>query len=204
VKPRRAALFGGTFDPVHKAHVALARSALDDLGLERVLWVPAGRPWQKAHRITAAEHRVAMLRLALGDEPRYAIDMIEVERAGASYTLDTVQALHAREPETEWVLLMGRDQYAGLHTWDRWRELLALVVLAVANRPGPQPAVDPEVLRHPHRVLPLDMLDISSTDIRQRVAAGQDISQLVPPEVARYIARHGLYRDATAAPAAAG
>jgi nicotinate-nucleotide adenylyltransferase len=115
-----------------------------------------------------------------------------------------VRALHAREPDTEWVLLIGHDQYASLHTWDRWRDLLGLVVLAVANRLGPQPPVDPEVLRHPHRVLPLDMLDISSTDIRQRVAAGGDISQLVPPEVARYIDHHGLYRDAVLAPAAAG
>jgi nicotinate-nucleotide adenylyltransferase len=108
-----------------------------------------------------------------------------------------VLALAAREPDNEWVLLIGQDQYAGLHTWRGWRELLALVTLAVANRPGALAAPAPEVLALPHRAVPLSMLDISATDIRARVAAGRDITTLVPAEVAGYIARHGLYRNAT-------
>ena len=123
------------------------------------------------------------------------LDRIELARSGPSYTLDTVRALAAAEPATEWVLLIGADQYAGLHTWKDWRELLSRVTLAVANRPGPQKGPDAEVLRHPHRAVPLPMLDISSTDIRQRARAGQDISQLVPPAVARYIDSHALYRS---------
>jgi nicotinate-nucleotide adenylyltransferase len=193
-------LLGGTFDPVHKAHLALAHAALDNLALDAVHWVPAGQPWQKDNSVTAAAHREAMLRLAIGGEPRFVLDRIELERAGPSYTIDTVRALRAREPGTQWVLLIGQDQHARLHTWAHWRELLGLVQLAVAGRPGTPPAADAQVLRHPFLNVPLPLLDIASTDIRQRVASGQDISALVPPEVARYIGSHGLYAR-TASPA---
>jgi nicotinate-nucleotide adenylyltransferase len=194
---KRAALFGGTFDPVHHAHLALARSALAALALDEVRWVPAGRPWQKDRIVTPTLHRVTMLELALAGEPRFVIDRIELAREGPSYTLDTVRALHAAEPATAWTLLIGQDQYAGLHTWIGWQELLGLVDLAVANRPGVVVRPDPEVQRYPHRMVPLPMLDISATDIRERVAEGRDISQLVPPEVARYIETNRLYRGAT-------
>ena len=191
---KRVGLFGGTFDPVHNAHVALAHAALSGLALDEVRWVPTGHSWQKDRRATPALHREAMVRLAMGGEPRFVLDRIELERAGPSYTLDTVRQLHAAEPGTEWVLIIGQDQYAGLHTWRDWPELLALVTLAVANRPGQRAAPPAEVLAHPHRAVPLAMLDISATDIRQRVAAGADISHLVPPQVARYIETHRLYR----------
>jgi nicotinate-nucleotide adenylyltransferase len=162
-----------------------------------VRWVPVGQPWQKARRITSAEHRVAMLELALAAEPRFVLERIELERAGPSYTIDTVEALAAAEPATEWVLLIGQDQYAGLHTWRGFEQLLARVTLAVANRPGVTQPPHESVRRVPHRVVPLPMLDISATEIRARVAAGRDISRLVPPEVARYIDQHGLYRAGT-------
>jgi nicotinate-nucleotide adenylyltransferase len=191
---RRVGLFGGSFDPVHYAHVALARAALAELRLDEVRWVPAGQAWQKARPLTAAVHREAMLRLALAGEPRFVLDRIEIERAGPSYTLDTVRALAAAQPGTQWFLIIGHDQYAGLHTWSGWQELLALVTLAVANRPGQAREVHEDVRRVSHRVVPLPMLDISATQVRERVAAGQDISTLVPPEVARYIDSHRLYR----------
>ncbi len=197
---RRAGLFGGTFDPVHNAHVALAHAALDGLTLDEVRWVPTGQPWQKDRRITPAAHREAMVRLAIEGEPRFVLDRIEIERDGPSYTLDTVRALRAAHPGVEWVLIIGQDQYAGLHTWRDWPQLLALVTLAVANRPGVATAPHADVRAHPHRAVPLPMLDISATDVRARVAAGLDIAQLVPPQVARYIETHGLYR----APGAGG
>ena len=146
--PERLGLFGGSFDPVHRAHVALAQQALHTLQLDRVLWIPAGQPWQKARPMTAAQHREAMLRLALQGEPRYEIDR---------------------------------------------RELLQHVTLAVASRPGAAAAPAPEVQRHGHVPLPMTEQDIAATDIRARVAAGQGIDHLVPPEVARYIDSHGLY-----------
>ena len=195
----RIAIFGGTFDPPHRAHLALAHAALDALTLAEVRWVPTGRPWQKVlggRAITPAAHRVAMVEAAIrgeGGDSRFVLERIEVDRAGPSYTIDTVDALAAREPGHEWVLLIGQDQYAGLHTWRGWRDLLACVTLAVANRPGVASEPAPEVRALPHRVVPLPMLDISATDIRARVGAGLGIAELVPAEVAGYIARHALY-----------
>jgi nicotinate-nucleotide adenylyltransferase len=190
----RLGLFGGTFDPPHNAHLALARAAQGVLKLDALRWIPAGSPWQKARSITSAAHREAMVRLAIDGESGFVLDRVELEREGPSYTLDTVNALHAQQPQAELFLVIGADQYAGLHTWRGWQALLGLVTLAVANRPGPMPAVHPEVLRFAHRVVPLPMLDISATDIRARVALGSPIDLLVPPAVASYISRHGLYR----------
>lgn len=192
---RRIGLFGGTFDPVHRAHLALAQSALGALQLDELRWIPTGQPWQKGRDITPAQHRAAMVALAIEGEPRFTLSRIEVDRQGPSFTLDTVRELAAAEPDAEWVLLIGGDQYAGLHTWHDWPELLARVSLAVANRPGVRLAPDPAVQQHPHRVVPLPMLDVSSTDIRHRVKTGADISQLVPSQVARYIETHRLYRS---------
>ena len=191
----RLGLFGGTFDPPHNAHVALARAALHELQLDALHWVPAGQPWQKTRTITCAAHREAMVRCAIDGEPRFVLDRIELERQGPSYTLDTVKALLAGHAKAQLFLIIGADQYAGLHTWRGWQELLGLVTLAVANRPGPMPPVDAEVLRTPHRVVPLPMLDISATDIRARVARGLPIDLLVSPAVARYIKTNALYRS---------
>ncbi len=192
---KRLGLFGGTFDPPHNAHVALARAALDVFQLDALHWIPAGQPWQKARMISAAVHREAMVRAAIDGEPRFVLDRIELEREGPSFTLDTVRALRLQHAQAELFLVIGADQYAGLHTWRDWPELLGLVTLAVANRPGPMPPVDAEVLRTPHRVVPLPMLDISATDIRARVARGLPIDSLVPPAVARYIEINTLYRS---------
>ena len=192
---KRLGLFGGTFDPPHNAHVALARAALDEFQLDALHWIPAGQPWQKARTITDAVHREAMVSAAIDGEPRFVLDRIETRRAGPSFTLDTVRALRLQHPQAELFLIIGADQYAGLHTWRDWQDLLGLVALAVANRPGPMPPVDAEVLRTPHRVVPLPMLDISATDIRSRVARGLPIDKLVPPAVARYIETNTLYRS---------
>jgi len=194
----RVGLFGGTFDPVHTAHVMLAQAALQALRLDQVRWIPAGQPWQKTREVTAAVHREAMVRLAVAGEARFVLDRIEIQRSGPSYTLDTVKALAEAWPQTEWFLIIGADQYASLHTWVDWRDLLGRVVLAVANRPGKLPTVQSEVLAFPHQAVPLPMLDISSTDVRERTNRGADISALVPPDVARYIETHRLYRGPAA------
>ena len=191
----RLGIFGGSFDPVHNAHVALARLALSALRLDELLWVPAGQPWQKQRHITAAADREAMVRLAIEGEPRFALSRIELERSGASYTIDTVRALRAARPDAQWYLVIGQDQYAGFHTWNGWQELLDLVTLAIADRPDATHSVDPQVLAVPHATVALPMMDVSSTDIRARVENGQGIADLVPEPVARYIARHRLYRD---------
>ena len=190
----RIGIFGGSFDPVHRAHVALATLALEALALDELCWVPAGQPWQKARVLTPAVHREAMLRLAIAGEPRFTLSRCEIERAGASYTLDTVRALQAARPAARWTLLIGQDQYAAFHTWEGWQDLLGLVTLAVANRPGAPLLADAAVQQVPHEAVALPMMDISSTDIRARMARGEGIADLVPESVARYIDRHRLYR----------
>ncbi|HZV91843.1 MAG TPA: nicotinate-nucleotide adenylyltransferase [Caldimonas sp.] len=191
----RVGLFGGSFDPVHNAHVALARTALEQLGLDELRWIPVGRPWQKARRLASGADREAMVRLAIAGEPRFVLDRSELRRRGVSFTLDTVRELAAARPDDERILVIGQDQYASLHTWRDWKELLGAVTLAVANRPGAGLAINPQIAAVAHRPVMLPMMDISSTEIRRRVAAGEPIAGLVPPAVASYIEQHRLYRD---------
>lgn len=191
---RRVGLFGGSFDPVHNAHLALAELALAQLQLDELRWIPAGQPWQKTRRLTDAADREAMVRLAIAAEPRFVLDRVELRRSGVSYTLDTVRELNGAEPGTEWFLILGQDQYARLHTWRDWRELLGLVTLAIANRPDVVPIVNAQIARaRRHRIVTLPMMDISSTEVRRRVAAGEPIADLVPAPVASYIGRRRLY-----------
>jgi nicotinate-nucleotide adenylyltransferase len=166
----RLGIFGGSFDPVHNAHLALARMALGALQLDELLWVPAGQPWQKSRHLTSAQDREAMLRLAIADEPRFVLSRIELERAGPSYTLDTVRTLQAERPDAQWFLVIGQDQYAGFHTWHGWAELLARLTLAIAARPEAGAAIDPQVLAVPHEAVALPMMDVSSTDIREHLS----------------------------------
>lgn len=200
---RRIGLFGGSFDPVHNAHLALARQARDELRLDELRWVPAGNPWQKARAMTPAAQRAAMLELAIAGEPRFVIEQCELQRQGPSYTLETVRELQQRAPGAAWFLVIGQDQYRNLHTWHGFEELLQRVTLAVARRPGATEeggadgAVDPRVRAAPMQPLALPPMPISASGIRARVAAGQDISALVPPAVALYIRQQGLYRAAT-------
>ncbi len=193
---RRVGLFGGSFDPVHNAHLALARSALEALALDAVYWIPAGLAWQKAAAATPAAQRAEMVGLAIAGEPRFRLEPCEIERPGASYTIETVLELGRREPQTRWFLLLGHDQLARLTTWHRWRELLGLAELCVANRAGECPRLPPELaaLQVPVNEVPLPAMPVSSTAIRDRAAAGLDIASLVPAPVARYIDMHGLYR----------
>jgi nicotinate-nucleotide adenylyltransferase len=195
--PRRIGLFGGSFDPVHVAHLALARQALDELRLDELRWVPVGQAWQKTRAMTPATHREAMLKLAIAGEPRFVLDRREIERPGPSYTVETVRELQAAEPQAEWFLIIGADQYAGLHTWHGFDELLRRVTLAVALRPGAPAEADPRVRAAPMLRLNLPPTAVSATDIRARAAAGADIAALVPPAVADYIDHHRLYRSET-------
>ncbi len=200
----RIGVFGGSFDPPHLAHRALAEAACDTLALDALMCVPAGAPWQKSDRVLApAAHRVAMLQALLIDLPRCQIDEREVRREGPSYSVDTVgelagewpRSVAANRPGATLFLVIGQDQYARLDTWHRWRDLLALCTLAVAARAG-EPVQAPVALRAvPHQlaVLPMPRLDISASDIRARVAQGLPVGPLVGEPVARYIARHALY-----------
>jgi nicotinate-nucleotide adenylyltransferase len=176
-------ILGGTFDPVHNAHLALARAALDTLGLETILWMPTGSPKYRAPARTSAAHRVAMLKLSIAGEPRYVIDERELAPSHSGYTVDTLKSLGGRP-----VLLLGADQYAKFETWHRWREILELADIAVCARPGWSAPGGRA------RLVPMEPLAISASDIRTRLARGEDVSAMVPAKVLAYIRQHGLYR----------
>ena len=194
---RRVGLFGGSFNPPHLAHRALARVARDTLGLDELRWLPAGAPWQKpAQDLAPAADRAAMVRLLLADEPGMQLDERELHRAGPSYTRDTVAEVRQEQPGAELWLVIGQDQYANLATWRDAAQWRALVRFAVAARDGqpPRPPTGWDASNHQRVVLPLPEHPISATRIRQMIAAGQPVSSLVGLEVARYIDQHRLYR----------
>ena len=195
---RKVGLLGGSFDPPHLAHLALGRCAMQSLGLDELRWLPARAPWQKVGRdMASAQHRLAMLQLLLADEPASVIDSCELERDGLTYTVDTVRALRAAMPDTDWFLVIGQDQYARFDTWQGWPELLASLSLAVAGRDGLVPTPPAALRLHAHRVVPLGLprLDISASLVRERCAKGQAIAPLVGERVAGYIDQHRLYAD---------
>lgn len=198
----RLGILGGTFDPVHRGHLALAAAARDELRLGRVLFVPAGQPWRKAEgSITADEHRVAMLRGALEAERGFEIATLELERAGPSYTVDTLEALRAGGPGNEMFFILGEDAVADLPNWVRPERILELAKLAVARRSGGHSeAVEEAARRLPglaERVvwLAMPLVEVSATEIRERVRRGLPIGGMVLPAVEAYIREQGLYRE---------
>ncbi len=182
-------ILGGSFDPVHNAHLAVARAALERLSLEHIVWIPGGTPPHRAAPLASAAQRIAMLGLATAGEPRYSIDTRETAKAAPGYTVETLEALRAElGPRADLVLLIGADQYARLETWHRWQDLYALARIAVFARPGLDLTPSERVT-----IVPIVPLDISSSAIRARVAAGDPPRGLLPDAVLDYIGREGLY-----------
>lgn len=182
----RVGVFGGTFDPVHVGHLAIANAALDELALDRVIFVPAKRSPLKDRAPTATEaDRLAMLRAALAGEPRFAVSTAELERTGPSYTVDTLDALRR---EGDLYLIVGSDAYADFPRWRDPERIRALATVVVAARPGaPNAPRDVKVLDSP-------LMDISSRELRARAARGRSLRYLVPEGALRYIEEHRLYR----------
>lgn len=182
-------ILGGSFDPVHNAHLAIARTALAALPLDRVLWIPSGTPPHRSAPLAGAAQRIAMLELAIATEPRFSIDAREIEKSTPGYTVETLEELRADlGAQAELVLLIGADQYARLDTWHRWRDLYALARIAVFARPGLEVPASDRVT-----IVPSTPLDISSSAIRARIAAGESPRGLLPDAVLDYIGRAGLY-----------
>jgi nicotinate-nucleotide adenylyltransferase len=194
-------VLGGTFDPVHAGHLLLGESAREELGLDRVIFMPAGQPWRKASRqITTIEHRLAMLRLAVQDNPAFEVSAIEARRRGPSYTAETLAELRDAHPGAQLFLILGEDALADLPNWYNPPRILELATIAVAARTGEGPN-----LREAERLMPglaaraawlrMPIIEISATGIRERVRLGLSIRYRVPPAVEAYIRDHGLYRD---------
>jgi len=184
------ALFGGSFDPVHVAHLIVAEAAADALGV-RVRFLPAReQPFKRAAHRATPEQRAAMLDLAVRGNPRFAVERIELGLPTPSFTVVTLQALAAREPGNRFTLLLGADAARELASWHQVEALPQLADVVVVARPG---AVLP-TLPLVSRVVDIPAMDVSATAVRARVARGQSVRYLVPDAVCDYIAAHGLYR----------
>jgi nicotinate-nucleotide adenylyltransferase len=190
----KVGLLGGTFDPPHVGHLILGQLALEQLHLDKILFIPAGDPWRKADRkVTPALHRLAMARLAIGNNAVFAVDDCEVAREGATYTVDTLRLLREQRPGDELYLILGEDALADIPTWKEPAMLPDLATMAVAPRRGTQL---PPLPFDATRVVRIDMpgIDVSSTELRERAIRGDSLRYFVPDAVLEYIEQQGLYR----------
>lgn len=188
----RLGIFGGTFDPPHIGHLLAAVDAVERLTLDRLVLVPASvQPLKSDSRVADAQHRLAMTRLLVEDDDRFAVDPLEIERAGLSFSVDTLRTFAQRYPSDERFFLVGADV---LQTFERWREpaeVLRLATMVVMTREnGATGTVVPEGAR----AIASRRIDVSSTEIRARASAGRSLHGFVPDSIAAYIAAHGLYR----------
>jgi nicotinate-nucleotide adenylyltransferase len=195
-------VLGGTFDPVHSGHLVIAEEARKKLRLNRVIFIPTGQPWLKNDReITPAVHRVEIVRLAIDEKDYFEMSTIEVDRPGPSYSVDTVAVLNRKlGNDAQIYFLIGWDSLAELSQWHEPQRLIKLCKLVAITRPGLRrpdlKSLESSIPGITRSVVWLDMppIDISSSDIRDRVAHGRSIGGLVPGEVERYIKENGLYR----------
>lgn len=209
-------IFGGTFDPVHLAHLRLAEEAADQLGLATVRWIPAAQPYHRQAPLVSAAHRLAMVRLAVADNPRFAVDAAEIDSQTPTYSVPTLERVRDEVgPARPLVLLVGADAFAGITSWHRWTELLGLAHIAVTTRPGCPldlaslpPALATEYQARQADVAALQEapaghivsfamtpLAVSATQVRSLLARGASPRYLLPDEVIAYIRRHFLYRS---------
>ena len=191
--PTRLGLLGGTFDPFHRGHLVAAGAAIEAFSLDRVVLVPAGRPWQKTS-YSSPEDRVLMATLGAAQHRFLSVSRIEVDRRGPTYSIDTLASFRGFFPETQLFFILGTDAARGLSTWHRVDEIAGLAELIAVHRPPFEPLAADE---HPGLTvhsLPIPGVEVSSTEIRSLVARGADIGDLVPASVAKFVHSRGLYR----------
>ena len=213
-KKRRVGVFGGAFDPPHLAHHALAQAALSQFQLNQLLVMPTGQAWHKSRELTAAEHRLAMARLAFADLPQVQVDARETQRTGPTYTFDTLTELRQEHPHAELFLFIGSDQARAFHTWHQWQGILKLATVVEARREVvtgadasvgsarevPQGSEAAQWHNTPQEkpvvsaVLQMPNMPCNATDIRASIAQGQPISEWLSPSVWHYIQQHRLYQ----------
>ena len=194
---KQIGLLGGSFDPVHLAHTALAEHALGHLALDQVQLIPAADPWQRPALAASARQRLDMLELASRDLPGLVVNPVEIQRGGKTYTIDTLRQLPG---DAHYYWLLGSDQLSNFCTWRAWEEITELAELVVAQRPGAA-LTPPEPLQHRLDALgrqlielPFEAMAISATEIRRRLANDLKVDTFLDHRVAGYIQRHGLYR----------
>lgn len=194
---RRTGLLGGSFDPVHLAHIALAETARTTLDLDEVQLIPAADPWQRGPLAASAAHRLAMLHIAVTGRAHMHVNPLEIQRGGPTYTIDTLRELPA---SADYFWILGADQLENFCSWQHWQEIVSLVTLAVAQRPGARLTPAQPLIEHLKKLdrqlieLPFEPTEISATLVRQRLGRGQSTDGLLDVAVAQYIKQNGLYQ----------
>jgi nicotinate-nucleotide adenylyltransferase len=197
---RRLGVMGGTFDPIHHGHLVAASEVADLFGLDEVVFVPTGQPWQKTRDVTSAEDRYLMTVIATASNPRFSVSRVAVARDGPTYTTDTLRDLRALQPDCDLFFITGADALGSIVTWQGWEELFGLATFIGVSRPGYELSdahITDAFARLPDDALHLveiPALAISSTDCRRRAEQGRPIWYLVPDGVVQYVAKRGLYR----------
>jgi nicotinate-nucleotide adenylyltransferase len=202
--PRRTRLgvLGGTFDPIHRGHLAMAQAAREAHRLDRVVLVPAGSPPHKRRELTPFHHRLAMAEIAARCQPALSVSDLEGRRGGISFTVDSLSELSRREPDAELFFIIGEDSIPELPQWRELGRILSLARMVAVNRPGPRQSFNsllfaelpPEALARAERDrVQMEPVDIASRQVRQAIASGRPIDHLLPPGVGDYIRLHGLY-----------
>ena len=187
----RLGVMGGTFDPIHNGHLVAASEVAAALELDEVLFVPTGQPWQKAD-VTETSNRYLMAEIATAANPRFKVSTVDIDRAGPTYTVDTLRDLSLQHPDADFFFITGADAVTSIAGWKDSDDLWSLAKFVAVTRPGHQLDL-PEAPEGAIQVLEIPALAISSTDIRERVLSGKPIWYLVPDGIVQFIAKHGLY-----------
>lgn len=199
--PRRIGVMGGTFDPIHNGHLVAGSEVADRFGLDLVIYVPTGQPWQKRNKnVTAAEDRYLMTVIATASNPQFLVSRVDIDRPGATYTVDTLKDIQSRYPQAELFFITGADALERIVTWKRWEDVFSLAHCVGVTRPGYNLADAGEALRSQVdsdrlSLVNIPAMAISSTDIRERASDGRSVWYLVPDGVVQYIAKTALYRS---------
>src|SRR6201990_3669769 len=202
MRKRRLGVMGGTFDPIHNGHLVAASEVAGLFELDEVVFVPTGQPWQKHHRhVTAAEDRYLMTVIATASNPRFSVSRVDIDRAGPTYTKDTLRDLHALNPDSELYFITGADALASILSWEGWEELFALARFVGVSRPGYDlrrehitDALGGELAEEALTLVEIPALAISSTDCRNRAEQRRPLWYLMPDGVVQYVHKRRLYR----------
>lgn len=201
---RRIGVMGGTFDPIHHGHLVAASEVAARFGLDEVIFVPTGEPWQKTERqVSPAEHRYLMTVIATASNPRFTVSRVDLDRRGPTFTVDTLHDLKREHPDDTLYFITGADALAAMMSWKDADQLPVLARLIGVTRPGYQLS-DPHLPGGDVTLVEVPAMAISSTACRERVQAGQPVWYLVPDGVVQYISKHHLYRPSVAEPALPG
>jgi nicotinate-nucleotide adenylyltransferase len=191
---RKVGVMGGTFDPIHHGHLVAASEVATLFGLDEVIFVPTGEPWQKSERrVSPAEHRYLMTVIATASNPRFWVSRVDIDRAGPTYTIDTIRDIGEQRPGAELYFITGADALAQILSWKEAEDALKLATFVGVTRPGYELS-DEHLPRDSVTMLDVPAMAISSSDCRARVAAGRPVWYLVPDGVVQYISKHRLYR----------